>query len=133
MKRFLLMGVFCIAAMAAMAESPAVVFTTTDGAKHSVSIQGLDITFANGNMIVKNNETTLTLPLAEMATMEFDGIATVIAEKSIAIDSTVSVSSLDGKFAGKFDNMREVAASLPAGIYVVKTTTGETVKIMLSK
>ena len=93
-------------------------FRQSDGTTQSFALDGLKLTFDEGNLIVKNNTQEATFALSTMAAMYFEDAQTGIASPQQDIDVTLEeggkVYTLDG---------RKVASSLsglPAGVYVVK-------------
>lgn len=133
MKRFYLAGIVVMAAICAQADYSTMVFKTTDGQTHSLSLTGLNIEFDATSMIVKNADTTLTLPLASLSTMEFSDGSTVVVENFIADFTNCEVFSSSGVAIGRFESIENAAASLPSGIYVLQYANGETTKIVVSK
>lgn len=133
MKRFYLAGIVVMAAICAQADYSTMVFKTTDGQTHSLSLTGLNIEFDATSMIVKNADTTLTLPLASLSTMEFSDGSTVVVENFIADFTNCEVFSYSGVAVGRFESIAEAAAALPSGIYVLQYANGETTKIVVSK
>lgn len=132
MKKLALITALALSAVAAQAEYQSMIFRTADGAEESVGLEGLKMSFADGNMMVSNNSQNLTLPLASLSSMEFSLIATGISS-ALAESGEVTVYSIDGICRGSFANIPAVKASLPAGTYIVAQSNGKTRKITFTK
>lgn len=133
MKKLFLASIFASVAVTAYADDALMVFKTSDGAIHSIGSSALEIHFADGNMLASNGSQSLTLPLADLKSMEFGNLSTVISDMAAMPEGMVSVTALDGAVCGKFDSVKEAAATLGSGVYVVKYESGETIKIFVRK
>ena len=93
-------------------------FKQSDGTTQSFALDGLKLTFKDGNVIVKNNSEEASFALAAMQSMYFEDVQTGIATPEINAEITLEggskVYTLDGRKAG------DSLTSLPAGVYVVK-------------
>lgn len=110
-----------------------------NGSETSLSIDGLKITFDNGNLVATNGSESTTIPLVNMQKLYFatqptgiDGVEGTSATVSATIvggrlqvnapeGSAVSVYSIDGRQVG--------TENLSAGAYVVKVA-GRTFKVL---
>lgn len=135
MKKLLLLFSLAVMSTGAFAQYSYMTFTTNSGEKFSAQTEGLVITIDNGNLVAADTESTLTLPLNSLASMEFSetqegttGIAT-----AVAADSGVKAYTVDGISAGSFSSLAEMRDVLPAGFYVIKLADGNTLKINIKK
>lgn len=133
MKKLYLAGLVALTALCAQADYSSLMFKTTDGKTQNVSLNGLEITFDDSSMIVKNADGTVSFPLTSLSTMEFSDGSTVVVENFIKDNSSFNVFTIDGVAMGTFENIANAAANLPAGIYVLNFSNGETSKIVVSK
>lgn len=109
-------------------------FVTNDDNEHLISLDGLEITINNGMLTATSGDNVLTLPAADIATMEFS------TKQSSAIDlenanyaGTVNVYGVDGRACGTFESAAAASTSLPAGTYIIKAENGQTSKLTIRK
>lgn len=94
-------------------------FENTDGRQVSLTADGLKMTFADGNLVAKSTEGTMTFPVADLAKMFFaetSGVKDVKAEEATG----VAVYNLSGIKLGDFRDAASAQNALQKGIYVVK-------------
>lgn len=109
-------------------------FTSLSGESTVLSVDGLSLSVADGNLVVNNADGDYTLPLADLATMEFSneqpsaGVGAVAASQS---EGKTVVYSVDGRLCGAFSGDRNLASVLPAGIYIARQQDGTTSKIVV--
>lgn len=102
------------------------VFTFSDGTTQAVAASDLTVSFSGDNLIASGPSGTLaTLPLPQLTQMEFlrddpTGI-TALSADTLVYDGSVAVYDMNGR-------RMPSAASLPRGMYVVKTQN-KTVKV----
>lgn len=93
-------------------------FRQSDGTTQSFALEGLKLTFDNGNLIVKNNTQEATFALSSMAAMYFEDVATGITapqqDATLTLEGGGKVFTLDGR------KVANSLSGLPAGVYVVK-------------
>lgn len=102
------------------------------GKEYIVNVNGLSITFSNGNLVATNNEGSISIAVDGLSTMEFvEKTSTVIEE--VVIAGTMEIYTISGEPCGTYTSAEEASASLPGGIYIVKYQTGLTAKLLLNK
>lgn len=130
-KKVLFLIMACLPIVAIHAEDyPYLTFQKADGTLLSVGVESLEMTFQDGNLNYTNSAGTGTLTVADLASMYFSS-ADVTAISSLTADSSdckVQAFSLQGTSYGTFDSMQSMKASVPTGMYIVKTN-GKTQKI----
>lgn len=122
---------------------------TADGSEHSLPVDGLRLTFENGQLVARTAETTATYPLADLSAMFFASQPTAIASLSggqaapLYRDGRLTVSapagtvvrlySADGRLVASYvkgaDGSESFSPALPHGVYVV-TANGKTSKFL---
>lgn len=130
MKKLCLSLILAGCAIGAYAEGTTMVFTTTDAVEHSIASKNLTISFVDGMMNATNGSQTLSLPLADLKTMNFSNLVSGLN----IIDGTagaVAVTSLNGTDCGVYTSLAEAQTQLPAGIYIVRTESDQTFKIVV--
>lgn len=118
-------------AMPAFADTPIMVFKTSDGATHSIAAAGLDIKFADGQMVASNPTESLSLPLSGLSTMEFGLGPSGITEPAAEGDGHVAITGINGLEFGSFDSMQDATRNLDPGVYIVRYESGETSKLII--
>ena len=105
-------------------------FTNTDGAEQSVSIDGLKVSFADGNIVAEATEETLTLPLADVAKMYFSDTKSEQTgiKEAVSKGEGISVYTTSGMFIGIFANAAQAHKQLEHGLYVIRNN-GKTYKM----
>lgn len=118
---------FIWAATAAASDYPYLTFSTQGGVAHSVAVDELVITFAEGKMIAHSAQGNLELELQALEkmcfTIEQSGVSGV---KSVS--GAVRVYSMQGVEIGRFASQTEAVSRLPQGLYIVKHD-GSTLKL----
>lgn len=105
-------------------------FQTIDGSISSINAKSLSISVSGDNLTASNGTENLTFKLQELAKMYFTGDASGVELIPVNINKgEVSVYTLDGKFAGKFESAASAMSSLTRGIYIVKTSDKKSLKI----
>lgn len=132
------LGLMAVAIGASAQSYSYVTLQQTDGTEQSLAVDGLKITFSDGNLVAVNGQTTATVALSKMAKMYFadspaaiaavtDGSATDVCIRggqlyvNAPADTPVSVFTLDGRAVP--------ARGLSAGVYLVRVG-GRTYKVM---
>lgn len=98
---------------------PYLSFTGSDAQVHSIGVDGLVVTFADGKIMASNGRENVELPLAQVAEFHFSRDASGVKEAEVAGEGAVDVYTASGVSAGSYASCREAAASLPAGVYIV--------------
>ena len=139
MKKFSLL--FLMALMMALPSSLAMAgrysyleFTSNTSEIYTVATNNLEILVNGENLIFSN--TDLMIPLSSLISMEF----TEYDDSPAAIDTVkfdgnglVTVYNIDGTALGSFDSYTDALSSLGKGVYVVKDTIGNSLKISVGK
>lgn len=133
MRKFILLAILTLMSLPAFSEASRLVFTTTDGTTHAIAAMGLEIEFDECNMVASNGEESLTLPLAELATMEFAGQTSGTASVYTPGNRLVAVTGINGMPLGNFASLQEAHNALRPGIYIVKNEQGEVTKLIVRK
>lgn len=109
-------------------------FTSSTGETYTVATNNLEILVNDENLTFSN--TDLTLPLSSLVSMEFtdnDDSSAEIDEISFDGNSAIAVYDINGTSVGSFDSYAEALSSLGEGVYVVKYTNGNSLKISVGK
>lgn len=133
MKKLTVIAAVALMTLPCRSENDSMVFRTSDGAVHTLNAQGLDITFAEGNMTAANQAQTITLPLASLTSMEFGPGSSSLAESLSEITGQVTVYSVNGVETGTFPTIASAISDLPEGIFIVKYAEDKTLKIIVRK
>lgn len=134
MNKFLITLIAATAVTApVMAEEVNMVFKTADGLTHSIGAAGLEIHFADGQMIATNTGSSISLPVETLASMEFSTDSSSVIESVNSVSGEVSVSSINGVAVGSFASLNDATNELPEGVYIIKSASGATTKIILRK
>lgn len=137
MRKFLLFfGMLIVAVTASAVEYKSMCFTTSDGNSHFISLEGLEISVDNSNLLAKAGEESLTLPVSNLVSMEFsETLAAVDAVEANGESSPVIVYGIDGTVKGSYGSALDATESLPAGLYIIKAanTQGSTSKLSVRK
>lgn len=126
-----LAAVLTMTVMQVSGEATHIVFKSSDGNSHSISSGGLEISFAGETMTAKNATETLTLPVAQLSTMEFTSLSSSVTEAAVANPGKVTVTSIAGVSAGTFSSADAARNALAPGAYVIKTEGGDTYKLII--
>lgn len=118
-------------ASGASAAYSTLLFRTTAGAEHSIAVDALQVSFSDGLLTAANQQTSIQLPLAQVASMEFtgndgSGIADIRAAHS---NEPVTVYLLSGVKCAEFPSLAAALNQLEAGTFIVKFSDGATLKI----
>ena len=109
-------------------------FTSNDGETYTIATNNLEI-LVSGEAITFSN-TNLILPLSSLVSMEFtDYDENPAAVDSIVIEPTgaVMVYDINGLLVGSFDSYQDALESLREGVFVIKDTKGNSLKISVGK
>ena len=109
-------------------------FTSNSGEKYTIATNNLEILVNDENLTFSN--TDLTIPLSSLISMEFtdyDDSPAAIDTVKLDGDGLVTVYNIDGTSVGSFDSYTDALSSLVKGVYVVKDTIGNSLKISVGK
>ena len=108
---------------------PYLVLTANDGTQTVLPVDGLRLTFANGEVVATTNDGQLTFDLSTLYSMSFSETkAETGILHNVDVLQPVEVFTLSGVLRGFFDSLSEAKSALPHGIYIVKQE-GKTLKI----
>ena len=94
---------------------PYMVFTTTDGTQTSLSVEGLQMTVADGSLLVSNPNENVTFPLSDLAEMHFSE-----TEIATGIDDVQSTKNQVQSTIYDLSGRKVSAQTLTPGVYVMK-------------
>lgn len=109
-------------------------FTSKAGDIYTVVADNLEIQI-NGNDISFNN-TDITIPLNSLVSMEFTDYDDNPAEINSVIpdmEGVVTVYNMNGTMIGSFGSYSEALGSLSHGVFVIKDTNGNSLKVSMIK
>lgn len=109
-------------------------FTSDSGEIYAIAAENLEILIEDGSLTFNN--TDLIIPLTSLVSMEFGDID----DDPAAIDSpimdqmgVVTVFNIEGTRYGSFGSYSEALDSLEPGLYVIKDSNGNSLKIRVGK
>ena len=124
MKRLLItLIVFAALALSVQAGDYAyLTFRSNDGTEISFSVDHLNITFSNGQLVVVNNETNQALSLSDLNKMYFTNSAVTNIEEAQPVEgeADVEIFTTAGVSMGRFSSLNQAKQTLPMGVYIVK-------------
>lgn len=133
MKKYLLSLILAITALTVNAEYDRLLFFTTGGDVQSVGLTNLKITFTDTEMTASSSENVVKIALVDLQTMAFAGDVVGVDFATAADKEPVSVYAIDGSLKGHYDSLTEAATSLPSGVFIFKTESGITAKLMIKR
>ncbi|MGM9816119.1 MAG: hypothetical protein ACI304_03565 [Lepagella sp.] len=95
-----------------------------DGSYQTIGVESLSVSFSEGNLFAQNPSESLQVSLASLSKIYFldQNLSSAVSSPISSLGSApVEVFCLTGLYAGAFDSVREACASLPAGVYIVKS------------
>lgn len=135
MKKFLLSGALLLGASISMfANFNSLVFNFSDGTSKSLLTAGLVITVNGNTLEVENSQgQSLSINTGKLISMQFvnnngTGVKPIEFE-----NSEVEVYNMEGVNLGKFSSIDSARDSLSNGVYILRNTKGETIKIVVKK
>ncbi len=129
MKKLFLTLLAVIAVLTMRADGyPYLLFQTTDGTIHAMSVESLTMEISGGQLVVTNSEETQTFTLSDLDKMFFYENTTGIDEIFSTESGEVSVFTIMGIYVGKYPDANEALKLLDKGLYILKTKSN-TVKI----
>lgn len=138
MKKFILCGVLSLGALVfgnltAFADYYSLEFKSSDGSSVMVATEGLVITVDGDNLIVSNSKgEALSLPAASLVSMQFVDDSGAV-ESIFKDNGELKVYNLEGVDFGTYNSLNDAKTNLSPGIYVIRNSAGETVKIIVNK
>ena len=109
-------------------------FKTIENASFVVEAKGLEIAVNDGVLSLSNTSgQKMNIDASTLASMQFTDGSDAVNNIVIDSDTRVQVYNLDGTVVGTFANVSDAMHLLAPGVYVLKSTEGQTVKIMIGK
>ena len=113
---------YCTGMFSAQAdESTNIVFLQTDGTETSLTIEGLELSFAENILSAKNTANQIfASPVAKMSKFYFSnnsGIGDILGDNN----ELFTAYSITGIKAGVFSSVEEAENCLPRGFYILKS------------
>lgn len=111
-------------ASAELYDYPYMAFQTADGTVKTVPVSSLSLAITDGKLIATSGDETESFTLTNLSKMYFTTSAEVTKVKNPekADSSEVEVTSLAGIPCGTFPSVEAARQSLPAGMYIVKSS-----------
>lgn len=132
MKKHLLVAILAVSALCMRAEFNRLVFHTSTGEEQSVGLTDLNITFADGQLLATADGESVAIDLNSLSSMEFAYVeSTGITDA--AIEGAVTAYSAEGISFGKFESKEAACKALPGGLYIIKSETGVTSKLLINR
>ncbi|MCH5258057.1 MAG: T9SS type A sorting domain-containing protein [Lachnospiraceae bacterium] len=136
MRKLLLLSFLTIAWMSVKAVTPYkyMEFKTTENTSLVFEAEGLEIEINDGVLSLSNaSGQKMNIDVSTLASMQFTDNPATIFNITFDSDSKIQVYKLDGTVVGNFPNISNAIYTLSPGIYILKSTEGQTVKIMIEK
>lgn len=129
MKKLFLTLLAVIAVLTMRADGyPYLLFQTTDGTIHAMSVESLTMEISGSQLMVTNSEEAQTFTITDLSRMFFCEDTTGIDEIFSTDSGEVSVFTIMGIYVGKYPDANEALKTLDKGLYILKTKSN-TVKI----
>lgn len=125
MKKLLSLAAAAIISLGACAEDiTSLTFRTLDGQETNLSIaNGLTITFEDGQLIARADDSIFQVPLSQMQDMYFSntpvGLKGITSDE-IPVGTIVRVYTTDGRMVQSYEQSEGAQPQLPAGLYMIK-------------
>lgn len=133
MKQIITFAVAVLAGLSAHADYSALLFKTVEGVQHSIAIPGLEVRFSDENLTASNTNTSITLPLIQIESMEFVDTSTPGSVDSLTSDrltEKTTVYDLSGRKVGVYESFSNAMAQISSGMYLFSYADGTTFKIV---
>lgn len=121
----------CAISTASADEFPYLAFRIGDGNLRVMAIEDMNLTIADGNLVVTNSTEKETFALSDLSEMFFAADVSNVNLVESNTDSSIDVCSMAGVSFGKFATKSEAASSLSAGIYIARYSNGITEKFVV--
>ena len=109
-------------------------FKTTENTSVVVEAEGLEIEINDDVLSLSNaSGQKMNIDASTLVSMQFTDSSAAIDNITFDSDSNVRVYKLDGTIVGTFTNVSNTINTLDHGVYILKSTEGQTVKIMIGK
>ena len=109
-------------------------FKTTENTSIVVEAENLEITVNDGILALSNaSGQKMNIDASTLVSMQFTDSSAAIDNITVDSDSKIQAYKLDGTVGGTFTNVSNAINTLAPGVYILKSTEGQTVKIMIGK
>ena len=135
-KLLLLLSLLTIAWMSVKAGTPYkyMEFKTTENTSLVFEAEGLEIETNDGVLSLSNaSGQKMNFDVSILASMQFTDNPAAIFNITLDSDSKIQIYKLDGTVVGNFPNISNVINTLSPGVYILKSTEAQNVKIMIGK
>ena len=135
-KLLLLLSLLTIAWMSVKAGTPYkyMEFKTTENTSLVFEAEGLEIEINDRVLSLSNaSGQKMNFDVSILASMQFTDNPAAIFNITLDSDSKIQVYKLDGTVVGNFPNISNVINTLSPGVYILKSTEDQNVKIMIGK
>ena len=136
MKKLLILSLLTIAWMSVNAVTPYkyMEFKTTENTSVVVEAEGLEIKINDGVLSLSNTSgQKMNIDASTLVSMQFTDSSAAIDNITVDSNSKVQAYKLDGTVVGTFTNVSNAINTLEPGVYILKSTEGQTVKILIGK
>lgn len=124
----MLLATFLGAAMADDYTYPYLRFVDSEGTQTTVSVNELEITFSEGQLVAKNSDGTATIPLASLAMMQFSETGTVSPVTPVKEKSGLALAGDTGELTATLgEEFNEPVLENPNALTLVWTSSDESV------
>lgn len=109
-------------------------FKTTENTSLVFEAEGLEIEINDGVLALSNaSGQKMNIDVSTLASMQFTDNPAAIFNITFDSDSKIQVYKLDGTVVGNFPSISNVINTLSPGVYILKSTEDQNVKIMIGK
>ena len=136
MRKLFFLSLLAVVGMSSKAATPYkyLEFKTTENTLLVVEAEGLEIEINDGVLSLSNTSgQKMNIDASTLLSMQFTDGSAAIDNITVDSDSKVQVYKLDGTVVGTFANVSNAIDTLAPGVYILKSTEGQTVKIMIGK
>ena len=135
-KLFLLFSLLTFVWMSVKAVTPYkyLEFKTTENTSIVVEAEDLEIEINDGVLALSNaSGQKMNIDASTLVSMQFTDSSAAIDNITVDSDLKIQAYKLDGTVVGTFTNVSNAINTLAPGAYILKSTEGQTVKIMIGK
>lgn len=128
MKRILLSVLLALTFSTGFADDytyPYLVLVSDDGTQTALSVEQLELTISDGQLVVTNASGTQSFTLAQLKKMAFSDEVNVVdainqVKTQVEDSGSADIYTVSGIHLGTFAHIGEAQTTLPKGIYIVK-------------
>ena len=104
---------------------PYLVLVSDDGTQTALSVEQLELTISDGQLVAANASGTQSFTLAQLKKMAFSDEVNVVdainqVKTQVEDSGSADIYTVSGIHLGTFAHIGEAQATLPKGIYIVK-------------